>query len=131
MRVTIPGVAVGAIIGAVLVLGVDKIDGYGLRQHPAEQNRTAEVVNAPTGGPRAAPQSAGDVQNTGGGRQTKPATAVRQDQEQKAPEGGAKVPEQGPVKSATGTEPKGAPSRAASPGPQQASSAPPAAPRQQ
>lgn len=105
MRVTMPGVAVGAIIAAYLVLGLDMAGALHLRQPPAEQS--AKAVQSPqTGGPRAAPQSAGIAEQTGGGRQTNPATALRQTAEQKAPGGGAKVPEQGPVRSQSGLAPR-------------------------
>jgi hypothetical protein len=129
MRVTLPGVALGAIIAAYVVLGLDMAGVLHLRQPPADQNMTA-VQQSQTGGPRAAPQSAGSDAQTGGGRQTNPATALRQTDEQKAPDAGGKIPEQGPVRSQSGLAPTGAPPNAASP-PQSAASAPAAPPTRQ
>jgi hypothetical protein len=132
MRVTLPGVAISAIIGAYVVLGLDKAGVLHLRQPPAEQSKNA--AQAPqTGGPRPAPQSAGIEPNTGGGRQTNPATALAQPQQQKPAENGGKVPEQGPVRSKTGSEPAGAPPKpgVTPPPAQTAASAPPPAPARQ
>jgi hypothetical protein len=135
MRVTMPGVAIGAIIAAYVVLGLDMAGALHLRQPPAEQN-TKAVQSPQAGGPRQAPQSAAIVEQTGGGRQTNPATALRQSEQQKAPEAGAKVPEQGPVRSQTGLEPSGAPQAAGLPPnratpPQSAATAPAPAPTRQ
>lgn len=129
MRVTLPGVAISAIIAAYVVLGLDMAGVLHLRQPPAEQS--AKAVQSPqTGGPRAAPESAGIEPNTGGGRQTNPATALTQPQQQKPAEAGGKIPEQGPVRSQTGSEPAGAPPKpgVTPPPPQTAASAPPPAP---
>ena len=132
MRVTLPGVAISAIIGAYVVLGLDKAGVLHLRQAPAEQTKAA-LQSPQTGGPRAAPQSAGIEPITGGGRQTNPATALTQPQQQKPAQNGGKVPEQGPVHSQTGSEPAGAPPKpgVTPPRPQTAASAPPPAPARQ
>jgi len=132
MRVTLPGVLVTGIVAAYVILGLDMAGALHLRQEPAQQNNAA-VQSPQTGGPREAPATASIEQNVGGGRQTNPATALAQPEQQKPEENGGKIPEQGPVHSQTGSEPTGAPVKpgVTPPRPQTAASAPPPPPAQQ
>jgi hypothetical protein len=108
MRLTLPRVAIGALVLVVLLLRADRVGLIQLRTPPGDQPATQAISSPATRGVSAAPQSAGINEQAGGAAQTNPGTMVRQDQIP-APNDGAKMPEAGRVNSETGLEPAGQP----------------------